>query len=414
MYMVLILDSFYKKDCILESYLNAVYLWQDGDEQIQGFSLANLYCCGLPIDKLNLDQYVLIVDMVKSASLYISWRNLKLDLNGRNLVLLNFYHQDVIEKQTYLQLFKRPLKFFILENSNFLQLFQIEVKEKLKNQDKTLSDLRIFTTLENLFHNFFGKTIKVNIPELKKKKKLKDFEIKTIIVDKSIVDINALVSSFYLMLYAYKCVLKVRRFIDFLYKLLIYLKFLFNHKKYHLNIWVSNYPVLINLEDDTYCTPKNNNYQFNKRVFLLDSLTHYINIPIVNFILYKGLDSLIENWIHLDFSKKYLNRLSSISLGSINLTPIKSAQDFQISSNQEYKSFSYLVRFIIFDDKKILYQSLVQSKKTVFSKALYLTVYAMQKFITFRTDKFLDDLFENLSLTRKTGIKNNLVNSWFV
>ncbi|QLL40965.1 penicillin-binding protein 1B [Buchnera aphidicola (Aphis craccivore)] len=419
MYMALILDCFYKKDRILELYLNEVYLGQDGNEQIRGFPLASLYYFGRPIDELNLDQYALLVGMVKGASLYNPWSNPKLALNRRNLVLLTLYNKGLIEKNIYIKLSKRPLKihpkgFIISDHPDFLQLVQMEVKEKLRKKTKILSGLKIFTTLDYLSQSSVEKAVKTSIPILKKKKKLKDLEIAMIVVDKSNGEINALIGSSHPKFYGYNRALQARRSIGSLSKPVIYLQALSNPKKYHLNTWISNQPIAIKLKNGKYWIPKNNNNQFNKRVMLLEALTHSINIPIVNLSIDIGLNSLIENWINLGISKKYLTPFPSISLGSINLTPIEIAQVFQVISNEGCKSLLSSVRFIVSDDGKILYQSLPQSKNIASSEAAYLTVYAMQKVVTSGTAKSLGALFKNFSLAGKTGTTNNLVDSWFV
>ncbi|WP_261979507.1 penicillin-binding protein 1B [Buchnera aphidicola] len=419
MYMALILDCFYKKDRILELYLNEVYLGQDGNEQIRGFPLASLYYFGRPIDELNLDEYALLVGMVKGASLYNPWSNPEFALHRRNLVLLTLYNQRLITKKTYIKLSKRPLKihpqgFIISDYPDFLQLVQMEIKQKLKNKIQNLSGLKIFTTLDYLSQNAIEKAVQVSMPLLNKKKKLHDLEIAMIVVDKFNGEINAIIGSSYPKFHGYNRALQARRSIGSLSKPVTYLKALSNPKKYHLNTWIPDYPIAIKLKNGKYWIPKNNNSQFNGQVTLLEALTNSINIPIVNLSIDIGLNSLIKHWDHLGISRKYLMSLPSISLGSINLTPIEVAQIFQIISNKGYKSLLSSVRFIVSDDGKTLYQSLPKSENVVSSEASYLTIYGMQKVVNCGTARSLGALFKNFSLAGKTGTTNNLVDSWFV
>ncbi|WP_343154430.1 penicillin-binding protein 1B [Buchnera aphidicola (Aphis aurantii)] len=419
MYMALILDWFCNKDYILELYLNDVYLGQDGNEQIRGFPLASLYYFGRPIDELNLEQYALLVGMVKGASLYNPWNNPKLALNRRNLVLLTLYNQGLIKEKIYKELSKRPLKiypkgFIISDHPDFLKLVKSEIKQKLMNSIKILSGLKIFTTLDPSSQSAIEKSIQVSIPVLNKKKNLQDLEIAMVVVDKSNGEINALVGSSHPMLSGYNRVLKARRSIGSLSKPVIYLKALSNPKKYHLNTFLSNCPVAIRLENGKYWIPKNNNHKFTGQVTMLEALTNSINIPIVHLSIDLGLSALIENWMHLGIPRKYLKPFPAISLGSINLTPMEIAQAFQVISNEGFKSSLSSVRFIVSDNGKILYQNLPRSENIVSSEAAYLTVYAMQKVIASGTAKSLGALFKNFSLAGKTGTTNNLVDSWFV
>lgn len=107
--MALLLDWRYDKNRILETYLNEIYLGQNGDTQIHGFELASHFYFGRSIREINLEQIALLVGMVKGPSLYNPWRNPKNTLERRNVVLRLLLENRVIDNELYEMLSKRPL-----------------------------------------------------------------------------------------------------------------------------------------------------------------------------------------------------------------------------------------------------------------------------------------------------------------
>lgn len=177
-YMALIVDARYSKDRILELYMNEVYLGQSGDNEIRGFPLASLYYFGRPVEELSLDQQALLVGMVKGASVYNPWRNPKLALERRNLVLRLLQQQQVIDRELYDMLSARPLGVqprggVISPQPAFMQMVRQELQAKLGDKVK---DLR----REDLHHfrlggaGCGGKSGLRRIPVLKKQRKLAD------------------------------------------------------------------------------------------------------------------------------------------------------------------------------------------------------------------------------------------------
>jgi len=419
MYMALILDWFYTKDRILELYLNEVYLGQDGDEQIRGFPLASIYYFGRPIDELTLDQYALLVGMVKGPSLYSPWSHPKSALKRRNLVLLSLYQQKYITEKIYKDLCKRLLNIqpkgnIISPHPSFVQLVCEEFKKKINNPIENFSGMKIFTTLNSISQDAVEKAVKVGMPILKEKKGLKDLEIAMIVINKFTGEIEALIGSSKPEFNGYNRALKSRRSIGSLSKPITYLTALSEPNKYNLNTWISDNPISIKLDNGEYWIPKNNNFHFSGKVMLLDALIHSINIPTVNLSIDIGLKKLIDHWFHLGVPKNRITPFPSISLGAINLTPIETAQVFQIIASGGYKSLLSSVRSVISDDGKVLYQTLPKSKHIESSEASYLTLYAMQQVVNSGTARSLGAMFKNFSLAGKTGTTNNLIDNWFV
>lgn len=418
-YMALILDSFYAKDRILELYCNEVYLGQDGNEQIRGFPLASIYYFGCPIDELTLDQYALLVGMVKGASLYNPWNHPVAALKRRNLVLLSLLNQNYITKENYQELSKRALNVQSKSNilspyPSFLQLVSEEFKKKINHSIDNYSGTKIFTTLDSTSQNALEKSVAIGIPILKQQKQLEDLEAAMIVIDKFTGQVQALVGSATTKFYGYNRVLNARRSIGSLSKPITYLAALSEPNKYNLNTWIDNRPIAIQLDNRRYWIPKNNDFYFNEKVMLLDALIHSINIPTVNLSIDIGFEKLIEYWLRLGISKNHITSFPSISLGAINLTPIEMAQVFQIIANSGCKTSLSSIISVIFDNNKIFYHNIPQSEYIVSSEVSYLILYAMQQVVKKGTAKSLGASFKEFSLAGKTGTTNNLIDNWFV
>ncbi|XBC44622.1 MAG: bifunctional glycosyl transferase/transpeptidase [Buchnera aphidicola (Schlechtendalia peitan)] len=418
-YMALIMDWKYSKDRILELYLNEVYLGQDGSKQIRGFPLASLYYFGLPINELSLDQYALLVGMMKGASLYNPWNHPKITLNRRNVVLYMLLKQNIINDELYHFLIRKPLKVqsrssILSSKTAFIQVVKKELKEKLGNTIKHFSGIKIFTTLDLISQMSAENSVKNVVPLLKKEKNLKDLETAMIVIDKFSGEIQSVLGSSDSGILGYNRAIKARRSIGSLSKPITYLAALSKPEKFNLNTWISDEPISIKLKNGTIWKPKNDNFKFTKKVMLIDALTYSINIPTVNLSFKIGLEQLVNTWVQLGLKHDQVFAIPSMSLGSINLTPMEVAKVFQVIASGGNKSNLSAIRAVMTNRGDILYNSLPQSEKVASIQAAYLTLYAMQSVVKHGTAKQLGLLFQDTHLAGKTGTTNNLVDSWFV
>ena len=358
-YMALIVDARYSKDRILELYMNEVYLGQSGDNEIRGFPLASLYYFGRPVEELSLDQQALLVGMVKGASVYNPWRNPKLALERRNLVLRLLQQQQVIDQELYDMLSARPLGVqprggVISPQPAFMQMVRQELQAKLGDKVKDLSGVKIFTTFDSVAQDAAEKAASEGIPVLKKQRKLADLETAMVVVDRFTGEVRAMVGGAEPQFAGYNRAMQARRSIGSLAKPATYLTALSQPNQYRLNTWIADAPVTIRLSNGQTWSPQNDDRRFSGQVMLVDALTRSMNVPTVNLGMALGLPAVVDTWTKLGAPKNQLNAVPSMLLGALNLTPIEVAQAFQTIASGGNRAPLSALRSVIAEDGTVL------------------------------------------------------------
>ena len=417
-YMALIVDARYSKDRILELYMNEVYLGQSGDNEIRGFPLASLYYFGRPVEELSLDQQALLVGMVKGASVYNPWRNPKLALERRNLVLRLLQQQQVIDQELYDMLSARPLGVqprggVISPQPAFMQMVRQELQAKLGDKVKDLSGVKIFTTFDSVAQDAAEKAATEGIPVLKKQRKLADLETAMVVVDRFTGEVRAMVGGAEPQFAGYNRAMQARRSIGSLAKPATYLTALSQPNQYRLNTWIADAPVTIRLSNGQTWSPQNDDRRFSGQVMLVDALTRSMNVPTVNLGMALGLPAVVDTWTKLGAPKNQLNAVPSMLLGALNLTPIEVAQAFQTIASGGNRAPLSALRSVIAEDGTVLYQSYPQAERAVPAQAAYMTLWTMQQVVQRGTGRQLGAKYPGLHLAGKTGTTNNNVDTWF-
>ncbi|WP_174509182.1 bifunctional glycosyl transferase/transpeptidase [Klebsiella oxytoca] len=417
-YMALIVDARYSKDRILELYMNEVYLGQSGDNEIRGFPLASLYYFGRPVEELSLDQQALLVGMVKGASIYNPWRNPKLALERRNLVLRLLQQQNVIDQELYDMLSARPLGVqprggVISPQPAFMQMVRQELQAKLGDKVKDLSGVKIFTTFDSVAQDAAEKAAIDGIPALKKQRKLPDLETAMVVVDRFTGEVRAMVGGAEPQFAGYNRAMQARRSIGSLAKPATYLTALSQPNQYRLNTSIADAPITIRLPNGQTWSPQNDDRRFSGQVMLVDALTRSMNVPTVNLGMALGLPAITDTWVKLGVPKEQLNPVPAMILGALNLTPIEVAQAFQTIASGGNRATLSALRSVIAEDGTVLYQSYPQAERAVPAQAAYMTLWTMQQVVQRGTGRQLGAKYPGLHLAGKTGTTNNNVDTWF-
>ncbi|MBT1805438.1 bifunctional glycosyl transferase/transpeptidase [Enterobacter hormaechei subsp. xiangfangensis] len=417
-YMAVLMDARYSKDRILELYMNEVYLGQSGDNEIRGFPLASLYYFGRPVEELSLDQQALLVGMVKGASIYNPWRNPKLALERRNLVLRLLQQQQVIDQELYDMLSARPLGVqprggVISPQPAFMQMVRQELQSKLGDKLKDLSGVKIFTTFDSVAQDAAEKAAVEGIPALKKQRKLSDLETAMVVVDRNTGEVRAMVGGAEPQYAGYNRAMQARRSIGSLAKPATYLTALSQPNLYRLNTWIADAPISLRQPNGQVWSPQNDDRQFSGQVMLVDALTRSMNVPTVNLGMALGLPAITDTWQKLGVPKDQLHPVPAMILGALNLTPIEVAQAFQTIASGGNRAPLSALRSVIAEDGSVLYQSFPQAERAVPAQAAYMTLWTMQQVVQRGTGRQLGAKYPGLHLAGKTGTTNNNVDTWF-
>ncbi|HHL7210026.1 TPA: bifunctional glycosyl transferase/transpeptidase [Enterobacter hormaechei subsp. xiangfangensis] len=417
-YMAVLMDARYSKDRILELYMNEVYLGQSGDNEIRGFPLASLYYFGRPVEELSLDQQALLVGMVKGASIYNPWRNPKLALERRNLVLRLLQQQQVIDQELYDMLSARPLGVqprggVISPQPAFMQMVRQELQSKLGDKVKDLSGVKIFTTFDSVAQDAAEKAAVEGIPALKKQRKLSDLETAVVVVDRNTGEVRAMVGGAEPQYAGYNRAMQARRSIGSLAKPATYLTALSQPNLYRLNTWIADAPISLRQPNGQVWSPQNDDRQFSGQVMLVDALTRSMNVPTVNLGMALGLPAITDTWQKLGVPKDQLHPVPAMILGALNLTPIEVAQAFQTIASGGNRAPLSALRSVIAEDGSVLYQSFPQAERAVPAQAAYMTLWTMQQVVQRGTGRQLGAKYPGLHLAGKTGTTNNNVDTWF-
>ncbi|MBI3356834.1 MAG: transglycosylase domain-containing protein [Nitrospirae bacterium] len=105
-----VLECKYRKEEILESYLNEIYLGQAGPVSIYGVGEAAHRYFGKNLDELSIDEVALIVGLIKGPNTYSPVKNVEHATERRNVVLRRLRDQGTLTEEAWTSAVNRPVR----------------------------------------------------------------------------------------------------------------------------------------------------------------------------------------------------------------------------------------------------------------------------------------------------------------
>lgn len=421
--MSLILDYRYDKNRILETYLNEIYLGQNGSYQVHGFALASQFYFGRPIQEITPSQMALLVGMVKGPSLYNPWRSPQAAMDRRNVVLKLLEENGAITSDEYQFLVKQPLGVkekgsIYRQQPAFMQVLSQDLKNELgENKVAQLSGTKIFTTLDRKQQRSAEQAVINGLEELEATdKRIKDLQSAIVVAEYKTGKVRAVVGDRLTQFAGFNRALQSRRQIGSLVKPSIYAIALSDPKNFRLNTPINNKPITIQVRGSAPWTPKNYDKRFSGSVMLMDALVRSLNIPTVNIGMKVGLKKVIAKQKEMGWDNVDIPTYPSMLLGAYSISPYDVTKSYQVLANSGLKTPLTTIESITAFDGSQIYQRDIEevSEQVLPPEAAIQTLYAMQQVVERGTARSLQNEFAHLKLAGKTGTTNNARDTWFV
>jgi penicillin-binding protein 1B len=411
-FMSLLLEFHYDKKLILETYLNEIYLGQDGKRAIHGFGLASEFYFGKSLKDLSIDQMALLVGMVKGASYYNPKRNPERASQRRNIVLNAMKQSNLITARQAEKLTNKPLVIVKHARSGlypaFIDAVKLQLNEDYQAEDLRSEGLRVFTTLDPYIQFKAEQAIKNTLPQLSKNTELQSAAV---VVSPLNGDVLAVVGDRKPSYKGFNRALNASRQIGSLIKPVIYLTALEEDSDYTLATLLDDSEFIYKDSNQDDWQPQNYDKKYHGDVTLYEALLKSYNIPAVRTGLDIGLDNVVKTLSVLGGSKQ-LSAYPSLSLGAVNMSPMEVASIYQSFSANGFHSPLRSVLAVLDKNRQPLERYSLDVDNQVKPEAVALINSALIDVTKHGTAKQLSKTLP-LQVAGKTGTSDDLRDSWF-
>lgn len=417
--MAVLLELHYDKHEILESYLNEVFLGQDGQRSVNGFGLASQYFFSQPLSELKLPQVALLVGMVKGPSYYNPRRNPERALERRNVVLDVLAEQGVITPEEAAQAKSAPLgvtRQGSMANSTypaFMDLVKRQLREDYRDEDLTEEGLRIFTSFDPILQMKAETAVSETFKRLEGRKGVAETETAMVVTNPETGEIQALLGSRDPRFAGFNRAIDAVRPIGSLVKPAVYLTALERPSQYTLTSYIQDEPFSVKGKDGQVWRPQNYDHQARGTIFLYQGLANSLNLSTAKLGLDLGVPNVIKTLERLGVSPNW-PAYPSMLLGAGALSPMQVATMYQTIASGGFNTPLRSIRSVLAADGQPLKRYPFQVQQRFDPGAIYLVQNAMQRVMREGTGRSVySQLPSSLTLAGKTGTTNDSRDSWF-
>jgi penicillin-binding protein 1B len=411
-FMSFLLEFHYDKKLILETYVNEIYLGQDGRRAIHGFGLASEFYFGKTLKDLSIDEMALMVGLVKGASYYNPARNPTHALQRRNVVLTALRQADLLTERQAELLINKPIVTVKHARSGlfpaFIDVVKLQLQQDYQSEDLRSEGLRVFTTLDPYIQYKTEHAIKNTLPNLSISK---DLQAAAVVASPLNGDVLAVVGDRNPSYKGFNRAINASRQVGSLIKPVVYLTAFEQNLGYTLATILDDSELIYEDAHQEDWQPQNYDKKFHGDVTLYESLLKSYNVPAVRTALDVGLDKVIDT-LNVLGNRQDVAPYPSLALGAINMSPMEMTSIYQSFSTNGFRSPLRSVFAVLDKNREPLERYALDVDNQVNPESVVLVNSALIDVTKYGTARYLSKTLD-IQVAGKTGTSDDLKDSWF-
>ena len=418
--MALLVELHYDKRDILETYLNEIYLGQDGNRAIHGIGLASQFYFGKPLKELTLPESALLVGIIKGPGYYDPRRHPERARERRDLVLSEMAKLDMLTPAQLTVARSAPLD--VIEKPSmgttpypaFLDLVRRQLRRDYREDDLRSEGLHIFTTLDPVVQTSAEQALAKHLALLERARKdTSGLEGAVVVTNVQNGEVQAVVGGRDARFEGFNRALDAHRPVGSLLKPVIYLTALMQPKRYTLVTSLDDSPLVWQERGIPNWQPENYDKTFHGQVPLRLALVHSYNVASARLGLELGLNAVLDNARRLGVERELPPYAASL-LGAVELAPLDVTQMYQTIASGGFRTPLRAIREVLTAGGQPVQRYALAVEQAFEAAPVYLLTAALQEVVSEGTAAGLKEFLPPaLKLAGKTGTTDELRDSWF-
>ena len=421
----LIFEFRVSKDDILETYLNIIYLGQNGVFEVRGYKAAAEHYFQKPLSELNLADCSLLAAIINSPGRYNPIRHPERAKERRLRVLTKMKEHNMVFDEEFEEAKQAPLPTKIKTQITASAPYYVDaVNKKLKQLGYTeLYGLNIFTALDPEAQSLAEKAVRNGIQYFEKNlahiKKIKEngHNLQAALLSSNPLsgEITAIVGGRNFSSSPFNRAIESQRQVGSVFKPIVYLTALKNvdetDSPYTPLTLINNSPFRYEYEGQVW-EPNNYSKKFSPPVPLFFALKESLNVPTARLATTVGLNKIITTARELGVTST-LKEYPSISLGAFELNPLEVLQAYSTLASLGEKRELRILKKVTNQSGDILFEESFYKERVGDVEDYAILISMMKETLTSGTGAYSRKMGFTHIAAGKTGTTSDTKDAWF-